>query len=82
MFDKSVISTLNHIGKYNMKYVDKIVITVYNPKTVKSLFRPNIYESNIIFKKSEMYIYKDLRSNNLEDLVTQIKNTIGNEVKL
>ena len=81
MFDKSVLSSLNTIAKYNMKYVDKIVITMYNPST-QSMFRPMIYESNIVFKKSEMYIYKDLKSNHLDDLMIQIKNTLENEVKL
>ena len=81
MFSSSVISKLGNMGKYNMKYIDKITIQINNPSTL-GLLRSTKYSSEIMFRKEGTFFYKTIEKNNIEDLLKGIQDTINNEVKL
>ena len=81
MFSSSFISKLGNIGKYNMKYIDKITIQINNPSTL-GLLRSTKYSSEIMFRKEGAFFYKTIEKNNIEDLLKGIQDTINNEVKL
>ena len=81
MFSSSVISKLGSIGKYNMKYIDKITIQINNPSKL-SFMRTTIYSSDVIFKTEGVIYCKTIEKNNIEDLLKGIEDTINNEVKL
>ena len=81
MFSSLVISKLGNMGKYNMKYIDKITIQINNPSTL-GLLRSTKYSSEIMFRKEGTFFYKTIEKNNIEDLLKGIQDTINNEVKL
>jgi hypothetical protein len=81
MFSSSVISKLGNMGKYNMKYIDKITIQINNPSTL-GIFTSTKYSSEIMFRKEGTFFFKTIEKNNIEDLLKGIEDTINNEVKL
>ena len=50
MFSSSVISKLGNMGKYNMKYIDKITIQINNPSKL-GILTSTKYSSDIMFRK-------------------------------
>ncbi len=68
----------------NMKHLDKIVITVYNPKTINpgSLFRSNIFNVEINLMKDSLNIYKNFESNDYDKLMDEIKSFLNKEIKI
>jgi hypothetical protein len=70
--------------KSNLKYLDKIVITVHNPQTVvpNSLFNSHIYDVDIKMNKNSLYIYKNFKSNDYDKLMNEIKTFLNEEIKL
>lgn len=81
MFSSSVISKLGNMGKYNMKYIDKITIQINNPSKL-GILRSTKYSSEIMFTKEGTFFFKTIEKNNIEDLLKSIEDTINNEVKL
>jgi len=81
MFSSSVISKLGNMGKYNMKYIDKITIQINNPSKL-GILRSTKYSSEIMFTKEGTFFFKTIEKNNIEDLLRGIEDTINNEVKL
>lgn len=57
MFSSSVISKLGNIGKYNMKYIDRITIQINNPSTL-GILRSTKYSSDIMFRKEGTFFLK------------------------
>ena len=81
MFSSSVISKLGNMGKYNMKYIDRITIQLNNPSKL-GILRTTKYSSEIMFRKEGTFFFKTIEKNNIEDLLKGIEDTINNEVKL
>jgi hypothetical protein len=50
---KTITHEINNFTLYNSQYIDRIDITVYNPKTISkdSIFRKNIYNATVYFLK-------------------------------
>ncbi len=83
-FNSIQTTKLNGNFKHNIQYVDKIVIEIFNPKTVKnsSIFRNNIYNAEIKFDKDNITLYKKIASNDYEDLVNKMNLFIDSEIKI
>ena len=81
MFSSSVISKLGNMGKYNMKYIDRITIQINNPSKL-GILTSTKYKSEIMFIKEGTFFFKTIEKNNIEDLLRGIEDTINNEVKL
>jgi len=81
---KDIIPEIKIFSKYNIKYIDRIEIKIYNPNTVSqnSIFRNNTYNSTIWFIKNDMTIYKNFDDNNFEKMVNKINIFIENEIKI
>ena len=84
MFFKTFVQDLNHFAKHNMKHIDKINLEIYNPKTVheNKIIRKHIYNMSVYFEKDNLMVTKHLSSNDLDDCVKQLKETIDKEIKI
>jgi hypothetical protein len=69
------------MGKYNMKYIDRITIQINNPSKL-GILTSTKYKSEIMFTKEGTFFFKTIEKNNIEDLLKGIQYTINNEVKL
>ena len=81
---KTITPEINNFTLYNSQYIDRIDITVYNPKTVSkdSLFRKNIYNATVFFSKNDMSLYKRFETDDFSMITTEINNFIKNEIKI
>lgn len=84
MIGKHIIHSVENIAKHNMKYIDRIDITIYNPKTVLkgSILRNSIYNASVFFYKDHLNVRKDLSNDIFEDLINDINITINSEIKI
>ena len=73
---KTITPEINNFTLYNSQYIDRIDITVYNPKTVSkdSLFRKNIYNATVFFSKNDMSLYKSFETDDFSMITTEINN--------
>ncbi len=78
------LQVLNNFAKHNIKYIDKINIEIFNPKTVYkgSIFRENNYVAYIHFKNDNMSLYKHVDAETIEILMEKMDKIISNEIKL
>lgn len=68
----------------NMQYVDKVMITLYNPSTVSKkspLFRKMPIESTVCFEKYDRYLCKTFHGKDLGDVIDTLNCFIENEIK-
>lgn len=69
---------------HNLKYVDRIEITINNPNNVKpdSLFKSTVYEATVTFNKNNMTLYKRFNNNNYDEIINNIKTFMNDEIKI
>ena len=81
---KNIIPEVIRITEYNMQYIDTIDIKIRNPKTVSptSVFRPNIFEAMVCFKKDDFILYQSFYNNDFTKLTENINDYIGRVIKL
>jgi hypothetical protein len=81
---KTSSSTIEDLVKYNMKYLDDIEIHIYNPNTVfkGSIMRPTVYTSTLYFRNNDMNFRKTVEANSFDELVSNIKHVLEQEIKL
>ena len=81
---KNIIPEVIRITEYNMQYIDTIDIKIRNPKTVSptSVFRPNIFEALVCFKKDDFILYQSFYNNDFTKLTENINDYIGRVIKL
>ena len=81
---KNVTPILTNISQHNLKFIDKVEITMFNPTTVSnnSYFRKYIYEAIVWFKKDDMTLYKKFENNDHNLLTSDINNFIKNDIKI
>ncbi len=74
-----MLKELSKLSRF--KYVDTLTITLYNPNTVSSnlIFRNNIWNATIIFKKNDSTLYKNINENNTELFIKKIVKAIEKE---
>ena len=83
--DINTLIKKSDFSKYNIKFVDRIELTIYNPSTVSPHFmlRKNLYESVIYFNKNDdIRLTKTFKDDNFDKLIMRIKNFINIEIKL
>lgn len=78
---RMVLPKLTDFSKNNLQFIDKIDVTIYNPNTVSknSVFRKNMYESNVCFINRGMYVQKKFENDNFEHMINDVNNFIDNE---
>ncbi len=61
--------------------MDTLTITLYNPNSIStsSIFRNNIWNASIKFKKNGSTLYKDIEENNTETFIKKIIEAIEKE---
>jgi hypothetical protein len=71
----------NSINFNNLKYIEKIEITVLNPSH-KSLFKTVNFEACLHIKKDDLIFYKNFYNNNYENLLKDLQSFVETEIKI
>jgi hypothetical protein len=66
---------------HNLKYIEKIEITVWNPSH-KSLFKTVNFEACLHLKKDDSIFYKNFYNNNYEKLLKDLQSFVETEIKI
>lgn len=84
MLFNQLLINFTKFTKHNMNYIDKVHITLYNPKTIKSsnIFRKYPINMTVYFEKDNMQFNKDINCNTMEECYNRLKQTIDNEIKI
>lgn len=77
-------STINKIKSHNLKLIDHIEITMYNPDTVSkfSVFRKAIFHAEIHMKNNNIQVRKEFYNNDPEKLTREINDFLDKEIKV
>ena len=84
-FIQNIIPKINDFTIYNLQFVDKLKITINNPKNISnepSSDIKSIYQTQLFFKKNGITIIQHFNENSITTIMNRINSFIKNEINI